>query len=162
VSHKHDRDGVEKHKSCSFVRLTHELWRQRIVLSVICPLPTVRTRSRGFPQMGGCSLLKYNGGDSGNKISVLYWRSSLIRVSVIRGFQRQSSMASDHRNSIFHSSRLINSLKYEIHLNNNRTRPNKKASVVFERKIILTIYGPIEDKASRETGTYKKKTIQPV
>jgi hypothetical protein len=35
--------------------------------------------------MGGCYLLKYNGGDSGIKISVLYWRCSLIRVSVIRG-----------------------------------------------------------------------------
>jgi hypothetical protein len=35
--------------------------------------------------MGGCDLLKYNGGDSGIKISVLYWRCSLIRVSVIRG-----------------------------------------------------------------------------
>jgi hypothetical protein len=29
--------------------------------------------------------LKYNGGDSGIKISVLYWRRSLIRVSVING-----------------------------------------------------------------------------
>ena len=29
--------------------------------------------------------MKYNGGDSGIKISVLYWRRSLIRVSVIRG-----------------------------------------------------------------------------
>jgi hypothetical protein len=83
VSHKHDR--AEKHKSCSFARLPHELWRQRIVLSIICPLPSVRVRSRGFPQMGGCYLLKYNGGDSGFKISVLYWRCSLIRVSVIRG-----------------------------------------------------------------------------
>jgi hypothetical protein len=35
--------------------------------------------------MGGCYLLKYNGGDSGIKISVLYLRCSLIRVSVIRG-----------------------------------------------------------------------------
>jgi hypothetical protein len=35
--------------------------------------------------MGGYYLLKYNGGDSGIKISVLYWRRSLIRVSVIRG-----------------------------------------------------------------------------
>ena len=34
--------------------------------------------------MGG-RYLKYNGGDSGIKISVLYWRCSLIRVSVIRG-----------------------------------------------------------------------------
>jgi hypothetical protein len=30
-------------------------------------------------------LLNYNGDDSGIKISVLYWRCSLIRVSVIRG-----------------------------------------------------------------------------
>jgi hypothetical protein len=30
--------------------------------------------------------LKYNGGNSGIKISVFYWRCSLIRVSVIRGF----------------------------------------------------------------------------
>jgi hypothetical protein len=51
---------------------------------VICPLPSVRVCSRGFPQMGGCYLLKYNGGDSGFKISVLYW-CSLIIVSVIRG-----------------------------------------------------------------------------
>jgi hypothetical protein len=29
--------------------------------------------------------LKYHGGDSGIKISVLYWRCSLITVSVIRG-----------------------------------------------------------------------------
>jgi hypothetical protein len=86
VSHKHARDRAEKHKSCSFARLPHELWRQHIVLSVICPLPSVRVRSRGFPQMGGCYLLKYNGGDSGIKISVLYWRCSLIRVSVIRGY----------------------------------------------------------------------------
>jgi hypothetical protein len=35
--------------------------------------------------MGGCYLLKYNGGDLGIKISVLYWRCWLIRVSVIRG-----------------------------------------------------------------------------
>jgi hypothetical protein len=77
---------AEKHKSCSFARLPHELWRQRIVLSVICPLPSLRVRSRGFSQMGGCYLLKYNGGDSGIKISVLYWRCSLNRVSVIRGF----------------------------------------------------------------------------
>jgi hypothetical protein len=35
--------------------------------------------------MGGCYLLKYNGGDSGIKISFLYWRRSLIRVCVIRG-----------------------------------------------------------------------------
>jgi hypothetical protein len=35
--------------------------------------------------MGGCYLLKYNGGDSGIKISVLYLRCSLIRMSVIRG-----------------------------------------------------------------------------
>jgi hypothetical protein len=50
---------------------------------LFCPLPTVRARSGGFPQMGGCYLLKYNGGDSGIKISVLYWRCSLISVSVI-------------------------------------------------------------------------------
>jgi hypothetical protein len=38
VSDKHARDRAEKHKSCSFARLTHELWRQRIVLSVtLCP-----------------------------------------------------------------------------------------------------------------------------
>jgi hypothetical protein len=35
--------------------------------------------------MEGCYVLKYNGGDSGIKISVLYWRCSLIRVSVVRG-----------------------------------------------------------------------------
>jgi hypothetical protein len=52
---------------------------------LFCPLPSVRVRSRGFPQMGGSYLLKYNGGNSGIKISVLYWRRSLIRVSVIRG-----------------------------------------------------------------------------
>jgi hypothetical protein len=52
---------------------------------LFCPLPSVRVRSRGFSQMGGCYLLKYNGGDSGIKISVLYRRCSLIRVSVIRG-----------------------------------------------------------------------------
>jgi hypothetical protein len=52
---------------------------------LFCPFPSVRVRSRGFPQMGGCYLFKYNGGDSGIKISVLYWRCSLIRVSVIRG-----------------------------------------------------------------------------
>ena len=85
MSHKHARDRAEKHKSCSFARLPHELRRQRIILSVICPLPSVRVRSWGFPQMGGCYLLKYNGGDSGIKISVLYWRCSLSRVSVIRG-----------------------------------------------------------------------------
>jgi hypothetical protein len=52
---------------------------------LFCPLPSVRVRLRGFPQMGGCYLLKYNGGDSGIKISVLYWRCSLIKVSVISG-----------------------------------------------------------------------------
>jgi hypothetical protein len=41
---------------------------------LFCPLPSVSVRSRGFPQMGGWYLLKYNGGDSGIKISVLYWR----------------------------------------------------------------------------------------
>jgi hypothetical protein len=51
---------------------------------LFCPL-SVRVRSRGFPHMGGCYLLKYNGGDSGIKISVLYRRFSSIRVSVIRG-----------------------------------------------------------------------------
>jgi hypothetical protein len=53
---------------------------------LFCPLPCVRVRSLGFSQMGGCYLLKYNGGDSGIKISVLYWKCSLSRVSVIRGF----------------------------------------------------------------------------
>jgi hypothetical protein len=86
VSHKHARDRAEKHKSCSFARLPHELWRQRIVLSVICQLPSVRVRSRVFPQMGGCYLLKHNRGVSGIQISVPYWRCSLISVSVIRGF----------------------------------------------------------------------------
>jgi hypothetical protein len=52
---------------------------------LFCPLPSVRVRSRGFSQMGGCYLLKYNGGDSEIKISVLYWRCSLIRVSAIWG-----------------------------------------------------------------------------
>jgi hypothetical protein len=52
---------------------------------LFCPLPSVRVRSRGFPQMGGYYLFKYNGGDSGVNISVLYWRCSLIRVFVIRG-----------------------------------------------------------------------------
>jgi hypothetical protein len=52
---------------------------------LFCPLPSVRVHSRGYPQMGGYYLLKYNGGDSGIKISVLYWRCSLITVSVIRG-----------------------------------------------------------------------------
>jgi hypothetical protein len=55
------------------------------VYVLFCPLSSVRVRSRGFPQMGGCYLLKYNGGDSGIKIPVLYWRCPLIRVSVIRG-----------------------------------------------------------------------------
>jgi hypothetical protein len=31
------------------------------------------------------SLSSIYGGDSGNRIFVLYWRCSLIRVSVIRG-----------------------------------------------------------------------------
>jgi hypothetical protein len=35
--------------------------------------------------MGGYYLLKSYGGDSGNRIFVLYWRCPLIRVSVIRG-----------------------------------------------------------------------------
>jgi hypothetical protein len=35
--------------------------------------------------MGGCYLLKFNGGDVGIRIPVLYWRCPLIRVSVIRG-----------------------------------------------------------------------------
>jgi hypothetical protein len=35
--------------------------------------------------MGGCYFFKYNGGDSGIKISVFYWRCSLIRVPVITG-----------------------------------------------------------------------------
>jgi hypothetical protein len=52
---------------------------------LFCPLPSVGVRSRGFPQMGGCCLLKYNGGDSGIKISVLYRRCPFIRVPVIRG-----------------------------------------------------------------------------
>ena len=52
---------------------------------LFCPLPSVRVGSRGFPQMGGCYLLKYNGGDWEIKISVIYWRCSLIRVSAIRG-----------------------------------------------------------------------------
>jgi hypothetical protein len=39
----------------------------------------------GFLQMGGYCMLKSNGGDSGNRIFVLYWRCPLIRVSVIRG-----------------------------------------------------------------------------
>jgi hypothetical protein len=57
---------------------------QKSLNLLFCPLPSVRVRSRGFPQMGCCYLLKYNGGDSGIKISVFYWRCSLIRVSVIR------------------------------------------------------------------------------
>jgi hypothetical protein len=35
--------------------------------------------------MGGCYLLKYNGGDSGIRIPVLYWGCPLISLSVIRG-----------------------------------------------------------------------------
>jgi hypothetical protein len=35
--------------------------------------------------MGGYYLLKSNGGDSGNRIFVLYWKCPLIRVSVIKG-----------------------------------------------------------------------------
>jgi hypothetical protein len=35
--------------------------------------------------VGGYCLLKSNGGDSGNRMFVLYWRCPLIRVSVIRG-----------------------------------------------------------------------------
>jgi hypothetical protein len=35
--------------------------------------------------MGDYYLLKSNGGDTGIKIPVLYWRCPLIRVSVIRG-----------------------------------------------------------------------------
>jgi hypothetical protein len=70
---------------------------------LFCPLPSVRFRSRGFPQMGGYYLLKYNGGDSGIKISVLYWRLSLIRVSVIRGFtvfiEPESSLPCAQQNS---------------------------------------------------------------
>jgi hypothetical protein len=60
---------------------------------------SVRVRSRGFPQMGGCYLLKYNGGDSGIKIPVLYWRCPLIRVSVIKG--STSLQLTTH--SFFHS-----------------------------------------------------------
>jgi hypothetical protein len=52
---------------------------------LFCPLSSVRVRSRGFLQMGGYYFLKHNGGDSVIKISVLCWRFSLIRVSVIRG-----------------------------------------------------------------------------
>jgi hypothetical protein len=63
----------------------HTCSGDNVLLSVICPLPSVRVRSRGFSQMGGCYLLKYNGGDSGIKISVLYGRCSLIRVSASRG-----------------------------------------------------------------------------
>jgi hypothetical protein len=44
--------------------------------------------------MGGCCLFKYNGGDSGIKISVLYWRCSLITLSVIRGSTVLSRVAS--------------------------------------------------------------------
>jgi hypothetical protein len=28
--------------------------------ALFCALPSVRVRLRGFPQMGGCYLLKYN------------------------------------------------------------------------------------------------------
>jgi hypothetical protein len=73
---------AEKHKSCSFAGLTHELWRQRIVLSVICPLPSVAFVHRDFRKW---EVAKYNGGDSGIKISVFYCRCSLIRVFIIRG-----------------------------------------------------------------------------
>jgi hypothetical protein len=48
--------------------------------------------------MGGCYLLKYNGGDSGIKIFVLYWRRSLIRVSVIRGSTVYITMIQDVNN----------------------------------------------------------------
>jgi hypothetical protein len=51
---------------------------------LFCPLPPVRVRSRGFPQMGVCYLLKYNVGDSGIKISVLYRRCSLLEVAGLR------------------------------------------------------------------------------
>jgi hypothetical protein len=54
------------------------------VYVLFCPLSSVRVRSRGFPQMGGYYLLKYNGGDLGIRIFVLYWRCLLIRVSVIK------------------------------------------------------------------------------
>jgi hypothetical protein len=50
------------------------------VYLLFCPLSSVRVRSRGFLQIEGCYLLKYNGGDSGTKIHVLYWRCPLISV----------------------------------------------------------------------------------
>jgi hypothetical protein len=56
---------------------------------LFCPL-SVRYRLSAlvhgdFRKWEVATVLKYNGGDSGIKISVLYWRCSLIRVSVIRG-----------------------------------------------------------------------------
>jgi hypothetical protein len=53
-------------------------------------------------------LLKYNGGDSGIKISVLYWRCSLITVSVIRGFTVTHHDAMDS----IHGLRLATSVQY--------------------------------------------------
>jgi hypothetical protein len=59
------------------------------VYVLFCPLsvsfPLSAFVHGGVPQMGGYYLLKSNGGDSGNRIFVLYWRCPLIRVSVITG-----------------------------------------------------------------------------
>jgi hypothetical protein len=50
----------------------------RIVLCVVCPRSSTGISANG-------RLLKYNEGDSGIKIPVLYWRCSSIKVSVMRG-----------------------------------------------------------------------------
>jgi hypothetical protein len=61
--------------------------------------------------MGGYYLLKSYGGDSGNRIFVLYWRCPLIRMSVIRGSTVCRKIINREREKVF-----------EIHINWNSGR----------------------------------------
>jgi hypothetical protein len=83
VSHKHAREREQRNTNPAALPDLHTSSGDNVLF---CPLSVrypLSARSREFPQTGGCYLLKYNGGDSGIKISVLYWRCSLLECPLL-------------------------------------------------------------------------------
>jgi hypothetical protein len=64
--------------------------------------------------MGGCYLLKYNGGDSGIKIPFLYWRCPLIRGSTVLYLYTQCSVSCDEMGTESVAGKMT---KYQVTLN---------------------------------------------
>jgi hypothetical protein len=75
VSYKHDRDTEQSNRNRASLPGFHSSSEDHTT----CIFPGVKRPERR------ADLLKYNGGEAGIKIPVLYWRCPLIRASVIRG-----------------------------------------------------------------------------